>query len=410
MVQFMDTSNLSLTPTSTHNIPSTTVVTDSGTVSVPWPTMNGGGGVQVQRSSSNSRTKYVLGICAMDKKARSLPMQSILSRLKSHGEFDVLYFGDHVLLEEDIHTWPICDFLIAFYSTHFPLLKAISYANLRQPFLVNDLSMQQLLRDRRLVLMVLDACGIPTPRRLFTSRDGGPKVGDAELAERLWREFSIELNKEEPPAKVVRVDEESIEVNGVKMRMPFVEKPVDGENHDVYIYFDKSRGGGVRKLFRKVANRSSEYVPGHAEIRSDASYIYEEFLDVDNAEDVKVYTVGMQYAYAETRKSPVVDGEVVRSHTGKEVRRATLLTPTEKKIARQVSRAFRQTICGFDMLRYQGKSLVMDVNGWSFVKGNEAYYDDCTKMLRRVFLNATKEEVLVITIGNREWEGNNHVS
>lgn len=47
----------------------------------------------------------------------------------------------------------------------------------------------------------------------------------------------------------MREDGEAIIINGEVMEKPFVEKPVNGEDHNVWIYF---RGGGGRKLFRKV--------------------------------------------------------------------------------------------------------------------------------------------------------------
>ncbi|CAI7915227.1 unnamed protein product, partial [Closterium sp. NIES-54] len=119
----------------------------------------------------------------------------------------------------------------------------------------------------------------------------------------------------------------------------------------------------------QVGNRSSEFHPDVRHVRRHGSYIYEEFLPTGGT-DVKVYTVGPDYAHAEARKSPVVDGVVMRSADGKEIRYPVLLTPTEKEMARVICLAFGQAVCGFDLLRSHGRSFVCDVNGWSFVKNS----------------------------------------
>ena len=101
-----------------------------------------------------------------------------------------------------------------------------------------------------------------------------------------------------------------------------------------------------------------------------------------------MYAVGSEYAHAEARKSPVVDGKVLRNQRGKEQRYPLILTGIEKEIARKVVLAFGQTICGFDLLRSGGRSYVCDVNGWSFVKDSPKFWVDSANLLRQYCLEA----------------------
>lgn len=87
------------------------------------------------------------------------------------------------------------------------------------------------------------------------------------------------------------------------------------------------------------------------------------------------------YAHAEARKSPALDGKVERDSEGKEIRYPVILTPREKIIAKKVAKVVKQQICGFDLLRANGMSYVCDVNGFSFVKTSRKYYDDCSHVL-----------------------------
>ena len=271
-------------------------------------------------------------------------MTQILERLLAYGEFEVVFFGDACILDSPVEAWPLCDCLISFYSDGFPLAKAEAYAQLRKPFVLNDLSKQHWLLDRRKVYEILQQEGIAVPPHAVVSRNaaGEPDVPFEET-------------------------EQGVVVNGVAINKPLVEKPVSGEDHNVTVLYPPSMGGGGKMLFRKRDDRSAEFVPDLNHVRRDGSYIYEAFLPTMGT-DVKVYSVGPMYAHAEARKSPTVDGRVHRQVDGKEVRYPVLLNTAEKEIARRVTLAFGQTGCGFDLLRSGGKSYVCDVNGWSFVR------------------------------------------
>lgn len=69
--------------------------------------------------------KIKIGICAMDKKAKSKPMKAILQRLLAFGEFEVELFGDDNILNKPVSRWPKCDCLLSWHSEGFPLKKVL---------------------------------------------------------------------------------------------------------------------------------------------------------------------------------------------------------------------------------------------------------------------------------------------
>ena len=315
---------------------------------------------------------------------------------------------------------------------------------MRKPFLINDFEMQKVFWDRVKVLKILEEAQIPTPSHIIIdgheeiNNDGEKISNNNELNTSEEKEKKVESykkqinklmkqennkildlkrnknslshnkidkkkeilfinqnksenhienkeeneNKKENQSELIEFDDH-IEYKGKKLYKPFVEKPLNGDDHDIYIYYPPTLGGGHKRLFRKTKELSSLYFPNLNEIRRDKNYIYEEFLQTDGF-DIKVYTIGQDYAHAEARKSPCLDGKVNRTPEGKEVRYPINLTPKEKEIARKIVIAFKQNICGFDILRCQGNSYVCDVNGFSFVKGNKKYYEDCSILIRNM--------------------------
>ena len=223
----------------------------------------GVGGSRAQRSSSVDRAarrgagaarlpsrRVRVGIAAAERKVRARPMTQILGRI-DRATFDVIIFSDELMRDAPVEEWPVVDCLLSWYSAGFPLAKAEAYVALRQPFCVNDLGVEHTLRDRRKFYAVLAAHGIPTPRHIVADREAAPDL------------------------RVVETDD-GIEIGGVLLRKPFVEKPFDAEDHDVRIYYPRRLGGGSKRLFRKVEDRSSTYLPEESSIRRTGSYLYEE--------------------------------------------------------------------------------------------------------------------------------------
>ena len=44
--------------------------------------------------------------------------------VQAYGEFELLVFGDDVILNQPVEDWPLCDALLSWHSDGFPLRKA----------------------------------------------------------------------------------------------------------------------------------------------------------------------------------------------------------------------------------------------------------------------------------------------
>ncbi|KAI5135221.1 inositol-hexakisphosphate/diphosphoinositol-pentakisphosphate 1-kinase [Nematocida ausubeli] len=214
--------------------------------------------------------------------------------------------------------------------------------------------------------------------RSFTSKKSAEAEIDRIVKVELQR-FSISRESLFKPSKTRVCSGDTLQIGNEAIDKPYVEKPAYSEDHNINIYYSqncKERRQGICRLFRKIGSKSSNYDKNSGKIsyREDGSFIYEKFIEVKGYLDIKTYVLG-KTVYAETRKSPVKDGIVIRTESGKEERKEIQLSKEEINAVQSISKSFGQFICGMDILRdADGGFIVVDVNGWSFVKSNLKYY------------------------------------
>jgi len=367
--------------------------------------------------NNHQRKRINVGICALEKKTLGTNTQLLLDYLyneSSNDENNIEYkffcFKDDTIFNTPVTQWPVCHALLCYHSCDFPLDKAINYVNMLSDekrngwriFDFNDVKIQKdLLLNRLQMYKHLESLNIPVPYPyLVIDHIGNGQISDKNAVLEEQDNF-IQWNNGDD--------------HKILLKKPFVEKPVDANDHNIYIYYENN--GGCRKLFRKEKNKSSCFDRENNRIRRDSTYIYEPYQKLYGGYDIKVYMVGdfneqtleiyELYVHAEQRKSPSIDGVVQRTENGLEVRNRVQLSDTELDYCKKVLIGFRQRICGFDILRIRKQglsahydcsntkedfiSVICDVNGYSNVKSDTEFYRQCAAIMYRAVQRRIKE-------------------
>lgn len=159
-------------------------------------------------------TTAVVGVMGVRRKLDSKAMCRILSYI---GEYDVglrlVQIDEHVMSRQSIEQWPIVDVVIPLYSKLFPLQKVLKYVALRSPIVVNDLQMQTFMQDRRTIRNILAKHNVPTPPAVYVNRSVNDRVVHTGHNGNTLTVFSSARSAQ------------------FRIHKPFVEKPVDPEDH-----------------------------------------------------------------------------------------------------------------------------------------------------------------------------------
>jgi len=299
----------------------------------------------------------------MRRKLNHLLMKAFLSSLTAAlPAAQVVLLHVEALADRPVGSWPVCDVLLAFHAPGFPLAAFSAYATLHGLPLINSLAAQFTLRDRARISDVLSKAAVPTPSRVvrLDGTDAAAAASGSNRTGGCGARVHADAAAGRLPGRMgaVTQDGDWLLVDGARaLRMPFVEKPLNSDEHKCIVYHPG--GGGTSTIERKKVHHEA----GRRTIRPSGSYVYEQF---HSAEDVKVYAIGTEVFFAETR---------VREADGSVRRAPTVLSPDEQRMAGRVAAAFGQFLTGFDLIRCaDGRALVIDVNGWSIGKAESGAF------------------------------------
>lgn len=138
--------------------------------------------------------------------------------VQANKNFTIVQIDENFMLDTCVTCWPIVQVLVTLFAPPFPLDKVLHYVKLRNPVLVNNLYMQRYMMDRRDIRNVLQSAGVPMPNAVVVDRQNGDRVVQSKEGD------------------VLCVYKSSGECDVIIK--PFVEKPVDSEDHSKCYLFE----------------------------------------------------------------------------------------------------------------------------------------------------------------------------
>lgn len=321
------------------------------------------------RAGSNQTAKHgfplkLLIYCAGPALDRARPL---VSRLEDYG------ISVTVRTDEDLRSAEQeadCDALLVLWSQFFQgvpegrLIEISEQAGKAGALVLNDVRRLVQMQDRRWLLRKLKEYGLPVPTYTECSRDGGHQA-------------------------VLEEHEDYIVVDGNRMNKPFVEKPVDRRDREIYVYFPKNAGGG-RALLSTRESGDIEYVcrfdPQHR-VRREGSFVYQEYLQSEGFVVQLVCVGGLSYGNAV--RSGVVTQRLDPDGRGQDRSGnpcAVWLRQEEKIIASKLNVLLHQTLFGLTFVRSQtasGTSISYVIDVWPGIprSGLGAHRDDVVRGL-----------------------------
>lgn len=129
--------------------------------------------------------------------------------------FNLIEIDETMMKTTPVENWPICDVLLTLESPEIPLHEIRQYIRMRCPLLVNNVFMLPMLKDRRVIRRALARKHVPVTPAIYLNRSDG----------------DIATQPLHDAGNTLVVTSRARGGTSYSITKPFVEKPVDPDDH-----------------------------------------------------------------------------------------------------------------------------------------------------------------------------------